>query len=238
MKQCTMCGLARAFSEFNKNPQQKDGLHVYCKLCCKTRWRKAHPNSVRDEREKLKAQGARKCNKCKRIKPIDQYAKLKGKPQSGCLQCRRENYKGRDYSRLDIVVARMWTSMLIRSRKGNRYKLTMSRELFITQTMKNDVLIEMHKQWVESGFVRAITPSIDRIDPTKGYSYDNIQFITLYENERKDSRRLPVVLTSTTETVRLASINAAARFLTCDWHTVESHIESGKHLNGWVINRS
>lgn len=43
--------------------------------------------------------------------------------------------------------------------------------------------------WVENGYDRRLTPSIDRIDSKKGYTLDNVQWITFSENCAKVTRK-------------------------------------------------
>jgi hypothetical protein len=43
-------------------------------------------------------------------------------------------------------------------------------------------------KWTELGYLRTKTPSVDRIDSTKGYIPGNIQWITHSENSAKTSR--------------------------------------------------
>ena len=50
---------------------------------------------------------------------------------------------------------------------------------------RNDDFISLYKDWIDSGCERKLSPSIDRIDSNKGYSIDNIQWITHSENSRK-----------------------------------------------------
>ena len=45
--------------------------------------------------------------------------------------------------------------------------------------------IRLFKEWEESGYEYKLTPSIDRIDNSRGYDLDNIQFLTLSENSKK-----------------------------------------------------
>jgi hypothetical protein len=45
--------------------------------------------------------------------------------------------------------------------------------------------LRLHKQWEKSGFVRKLTPSIDRINNRKGYVLGNIRWITQERNCRK-----------------------------------------------------
>lgn len=43
----------------------------------------------------------------------------------------------------------------------------------------------MYKDWVNSNYSMRLTPSIDRIDNTKGYSIENIQWVTQGFNSSK-----------------------------------------------------
>lgn len=43
----------------------------------------------------------------------------------------------------------------------------------------------LFKAWVESGWDRNRAPSIDRIDSSKGYTIDNVQWLTTHENTIK-----------------------------------------------------
>lgn len=43
----------------------------------------------------------------------------------------------------------------------------------------------LYNNWVENGYDRKLSPSIDRIDASKGYLLDNIQWITHSDNSKK-----------------------------------------------------
>jgi len=45
--------------------------------------------------------------------------------------------------------------------------------------------VELHEAWKYSNFNRKLTPSIDRIDNKKGYTVDNMQWMTLSNNSSK-----------------------------------------------------
>lgn len=41
---------------------------------------------------------------------------------------------------------------------------------------------KIYKNWVNSGYEKKLTPSIDRLDPKKNYTLDNIRICSLHEN--------------------------------------------------------
>jgi hypothetical protein len=46
-------------------------------------------------------------------------------------------------------------------------------------------LIPLRETWVKSGYLKDLVPSINRIDPSKGYTIDNMEWITWKENRSK-----------------------------------------------------
>lgn len=44
---------------------------------------------------------------------------------------------------------------------------------------------KLFEDYRASGFERRLAPSVDRIDPTRGYSIDNMEFVTMSENSRR-----------------------------------------------------
>ena len=42
----------------------------------------------------------------------------------------------------------------------------------------------LYKQWRDSGYLKDTKPSIDRIDNTNGYSFDNMRLTTWLENRK------------------------------------------------------
>lgn len=45
----------------------------------------------------------------------------------------------------------------------------------------------LYEIWVESGYDRKLTPSVDRIDSSLGYEIDNMEWVTHSENSRRGS---------------------------------------------------
>lgn len=48
--------------------------------------------------------------------------------------------------------------------------------------------IQLHKNWVDSGYLKQLAPSIDRTDSTKPYTFKNIQMMTWWENLNKQAK--------------------------------------------------
>lgn len=58
------------------------------------------------------------------------------------------------------------------------------RETFYKFSLEDSQFLELYKNWVQSGYDRKLSPSIDRIDSQKGYVLGNIRWITHSENSR------------------------------------------------------
>jgi len=54
---------------------------------------------------------------------------------------------------------------------------------FVNET--EDKFNQLYENWKTNGFTRKLTPSIDRIDNSRGYEADNIQWLTVTDNSRK-----------------------------------------------------
>lgn len=50
-----------------------------------------------------------------------------------------------------------------------------------------DAFVALYYDWFQADFPLHLTPSIDRIDPSKGYSCDNLQWLSFEENCRKNN---------------------------------------------------
>lgn len=55
---------------------------------------------------------------------------------------------------------------------------------------------EMYQRYLKSGKDRKLAPSVDRIDPTKGYVLGNIQWLTLSENSKRVGKTVKIPLFS------------------------------------------
>ena len=73
----------------------------------------------------------------------------------------------------------------IRKHEPPHYGLSELRDWFYSQTNLELLLSE----WKDSGYNKMFKPSIDRLDDSKGYSFDNIQLVTWGYNISKGSHK-------------------------------------------------
>lgn len=85
-------------------------------------------------------------------------------------------------------LVRCYRNMLSRvkgiSPKRHLYKgkEILDRESFYEWSLKNEDFKNMFTKWKDSGHQRILTPSIDRIDTSMGYSLKNMRWVTFSEN--------------------------------------------------------
>lgn len=61
----------------------------------------------------------------------------------------------------------------------------LDKNVFYDWALNNCDFNSLFKTWEVSGYIRTLTPSIDRIRTDKGYAIENMQWITHSENSRK-----------------------------------------------------
>jgi hypothetical protein len=78
----------------------------------------------------------------------------------------------------------------VQSKKSHLYlgKELMSREDFYFIAKNSDKLKALFAEWELSNYNRRLTPSIDRIDSSLGYTLDNVRFVQFHENCRNIKR--------------------------------------------------
>lgn len=77
----------------------------------------------------------------------------------------------------------------IQSKKAHLYlgKDLLEKDDFYSWSLKDSAFNALFTDWENSGYDRKITPSIDRIDSSLGYTMDNIRWITHSDNSRLGS---------------------------------------------------
>ena len=82
----------------------------------------------------------------------------------------------------------LFYNQVARSRRRGHPAPTYTRKELEQWMLSSDKFHSTWDEWISSGYDRALTPSVDRIDPNKPYSFDNICIVTLHENELHNGR--------------------------------------------------
>lgn len=63
----------------------------------------------------------------------------------------------------------------------------LDRDEFYKWSFSSKVFKRLYHTWVQSGYQMKLSPSVDRIDPCKGYVLENMEWVTHSENSRRSS---------------------------------------------------
>jgi len=64
-------------------------------------------------------------------------------------------------------------------------KELMAKEDYYALARGSEVFMSLFKAWEDSGYDRKLTPSLDRVDSSKGYVDGNLEWVTHSENSRR-----------------------------------------------------
>jgi hypothetical protein len=132
------------------------------------------------------------CRTCGKEKPISEFKKKSKNEGSGvismCKLC--DNLRARLYRRtlsghLHKIYNNQKTSSIRRGHKPPTYTFDELKDWFISQPNWEDLWLK----WESSGYDTNLAPSIDRLDESKGYCFNNIRLVTWQENNEKEHHR-------------------------------------------------
>jgi len=61
-------------------------------------------------------------------------------------------------------------------------KPILEREFFKTWSKNHPEFLMLYKQWVMSRYNNKLTPSVNRLDSSRGYTIDNMEWVTFSQN--------------------------------------------------------
>ena len=152
----------------------------------------------------------KKCFKCGIVKPLSEFYKhddMADGHLNKCKECtkcdvhnnycsNKEHYKTYEENRqrksISRILSHRYTGIKLRCRgtKSRKYRVTGAEYLSKREWQEwcketEEKFMHLYKIWEASGYERRYCPSVDRIDNKRGYTKDNIQWLSLAENCRK-----------------------------------------------------
>lgn len=127
--------------------------------------------------------------KCKRCEETKDRSLFSAAPKNkdglsylckACVVLRNTEYWRTPAGRVSQIFAVQTMSSKQRGHPLPDYSKKELTDWALTQGLENLVL-----QWQQSGYAKDLVPSVDRQDPTKGYSLGNIRLVTWAENNEK-----------------------------------------------------
>jgi len=128
------------------------------------------------------------CTVCNGSKNVNEFYKsskgCKLGLHSQCKSCSKKRLTKYVHSKVGLIgrihISQVYSS-INRSHPPPAYTLQELREWCFFQPKFH----ELYDNWVKSGFAKSVRPSCDRKNDYKGYSFNNIQLMTWFENRQK-----------------------------------------------------
>lgn len=171
------------------------------------------------------------CRDCKETKVIADYYSDSSKRDGHATICKACDLRiKRDFGRTKKgLIQKMYRNQISSSEKRGHGVIGYSREQLSCWLMENDNFHKLFDEWADSGFIKDKTPSIDRIDNSIGYSFDNIQLMTWLENKEKGHKDSMTERLSTGIPKRPVAIFKDGEFLSVTLSVREADRLTGVH---------
>jgi len=129
------------------------------------------------------------CRICNKDLPLESFTLTRNE----CKPCASELTKNR-YRTKEGMIKRAYQHM--KRRVEGRHTTAISSvgkelldfDVFYKWSINNFDYHFIWTAWTDSGRMRRLTPSVDRIDKDKGYTLDNMEWVTVAENTRRENR--------------------------------------------------
>lgn len=162
--QCTACLEVYPTECFYVDKKRKNGLMNRCIVCSKNR----NKSKIRQPRVNKLSPTQRKQNHKNNCKKYE-------KTKPGFLMRAYRNMQSRVTG--------------VQSKKAHLYLglELLSRAEFYALSLSSDDFNSLFDTWTKAGYIRKISPSVDRVDSSKGYTKENIRWVTHSQNSREGS---------------------------------------------------
>ncbi|RKZ96881.1 MAG: hypothetical protein DRQ46_06375 [Gammaproteobacteria bacterium] len=125
----------------------------------------------------------KKCIDCKKSKKVKKFYENSGMSDgflSTCIKCTRLRRRGAQEK-----IKGVYNSQVAHSKHRGHPAPDYTQQQLIDWCLAQPLYHRLHKAWKQSGYVKKLAPSCDRVDDYKPYTLDNIQLMTWEENYSK-----------------------------------------------------
>ena len=179
--------------------------------------------------EYLERNGFKKCTKCKHTKDITHFH-IKVSSFDGysymCKEC-TVKYKRTE----DNLICDIYSKQLSHSKTRDMLPPSYNLNELRKWVYSNSNFKELYSTWVASGYEKDKRPSVDRLDNNLGYTFDNIQLVTWYENNNKqykaNEKTVYVYFVASNIIKVFNSLKHVSKFLGVKSNTVSGGIKYG-----------
>jgi hypothetical protein len=122
----------------------------------------------------------RKCTNCEHLK----FQKEFNECSTECKTCTYRKTQLKKASKIGLI-AKIYYQQRANSKGRGHAAPAYSKKELENWLMSQDKFHKLHQKWRETGYKKALIPSVDRISDHHGYTFDNIQLMTWGENFAK-----------------------------------------------------
>ncbi len=130
---------------------------------------------------------SKECTRCNKIKNLSEYSKvptLLG-TKAECKICHAERVSLYRRTKGGLVT-RIYGGQKSSSKRRGHIPPSYTHEELKKWMFSKPVFHELYNNWALSGYLRRLSPSVDRIDDKEGYSMLNIQLMSWEDNLKKE----------------------------------------------------
>mgnify|MGYP001943643632 CR=1 FL=1 len=104
--------------------------------------------------------------------------------KSHCKDCANKKSSIYKKTKNGLITSIFWNQRASSKRRWHELPLY-SKQEFKNWVFNQDNFLSLYDEWVKSWYKRSMSPSVDRLDDSKWYSFGNIQLMTWWENHEK-----------------------------------------------------
>ena len=129
----------------------------------------------------------RHCPKCKKYKNLKSFgldSRAKDKLKCWCLSCEALQKKA-----IPTFISNLYGAQKYSSKVRGYESPSYSKEWFSNWLLNETKFYSLYNNWEKSGYLKDLTPSVDRLKDSIGYTKSNIQLVTWKENNSKSHEK-------------------------------------------------